>query len=235
MDTISVFHVDPNQLFREGLRRILKNSRFDIDRQANALSEGLEQIRQDPPDIVIIDVNVSSNALDTLMQGLGDLTPRPRVVVLTESFGLNSLTNALCTGVDGYLLKDMSPDAFEQSLNLVLMGEKVFPTDLAHLLVSNRYVAQSAAPTRSQSNGTGLSDRETEILSCLVNGYSNKSIANSLDLTEGTVKVHLKTILKKIHARNRTQAAIWALQHGIVSDGVATPADEVPVESPSVA
>lgn len=228
MDTISVFHVDPNQLFREGLRRILKSSRFDIDGQATSLADGLDQIRQDKPDIVIIDVNASGNALNTLMQGLNDLSPRPRVVVLTDSFGLNSLTNALCTGVDGYLLKDMSPDAFEQSLNLVLMGEKIFPTDLAHLLVSNRYVPQSAGSTRGQSNGTGLSERETEILSCLVNGYSNKSIANTLDLTEGTVKVHLKTILKKIHARNRTQAAIWALQHGIVSDGVAGASQETP-------
>jgi len=221
VDTVSVFHVDPNQLFREGMRRILKNSRFSIDGQATSLAEGLERIKEEKPDIVIIDVNTSGNALNTLMQGLSDLSPQPRVVVLTEAFWLNSLTNALCTGVDGYLLKDMSPDAFEQSLNLVLMGEKVFPTDLAHLLVSNRYVPQNAGTARRQGDRTGLSERETEILACLVNGYSNKSIANSLHLTEGTVKVHLKAILKKIDARNRTQAAIWALQHGIVSDGVA--------------
>ncbi len=63
-----------------------------------------------------------------------------------------------------------------------------------------------------------MSDRETEILACLVNGHSNKAIANQLQITEGTVKVHLKGVLKKIHASNRTQAAIWALQNGIIAD-----------------
>ncbi len=71
----------------------------------------------------------------------------------------------------------------------------------------------------SATNGHGgLSPRETEILSCLVNGLSNKEIAIRLDITEGTVKVHLKGVLKKIHVHNRTQAAIWAVQNGIVAD-----------------
>ena len=188
--------------------------------QATTLSDGLEQMEQNVPSIVVVDVNGNAETLTTLMDGLDGVAPKPRVVVLTDSFCLSSLTMALGQGVDGYLLKSMSPGAFEQSLNLVMMGEKVFPTDLAHLLINNRFVARSEGADGGKGNGDCLSDRESEILSCLVNGNSNKCIANSLNLTEGTVKVHLKTILKKIHVRNRTQAAIWALQNGIVADTV---------------
>jgi len=218
LDTVSVFHIDPNQLFREGLRQLLRDSEFSIGGQANTLTDGLLQIANETPAIVVIDANGEGEALVALMEGLADLSPKPRVVVLTEAFGLNSLTAALCVGVDGYLLKSMSPGAFEQSLSLVMTGEKVFPTDLAHLLISNRFVAKSDSAWTAI--GDRLSKRESEILSCLVNGNSNKLIANSLNLAEGTVKVHLKAILKKINVRNRTQAAIWALQNGIVSNNV---------------
>jgi two-component system nitrate/nitrite response regulator NarL len=219
LDTASVFHIDPNQLFREGLRQLLRDSNFYMSGQAKSLTEGLSQIAAESPNIVMIDINGDDGILTTLMDGLDELPQRPHVVVLTEAFCLPSLTAALCEGVDGYLLKNMSPTALEQSLNLVLTGEKVFPTDLAHLLINNRFVTKSNGGA-DKNNGGSLSDRESEILSYLVNGNSNKSIANSLNLTEGTVKVHLKTILKKIHVSNRTQAAIWALRNGIVANVV---------------
>lgn len=230
MDTVSVFHIDPNQLFREGLRQLLRDSNFNMAGQAKSLTEGLRQIAAESPSIVIIDINGDDGILTVLMDGLEELSPKPRVVVLTEGFCLASLTAALCVGIDGYLLKNMSPTAFEQSLNLVLTGEKVFPTDLAHLLVNNRFVAKSNGNGAGKSNGGSLSERESEILSYLVNGHSNKSIANALNLTEGTVKVHLKTILKKIHVSNRTQAAIWALRNGIVANAVSGADDDQPME-----
>ncbi len=92
------------------------------------------------------------------------------------------------------------------------MGEKVFPTHLAQLLVSSRgdELGQDVPPRRK-----GLSQREVQILRCLLNGNSNKMIANHLNITEATVKVHLKSLLRKINASNRTQAAIWALNNGI--------------------
>jgi two-component system nitrate/nitrite response regulator NarL len=101
----------------------------------------------------------------------------------------------------------MSGDALQQSLRLVLLGEKVFPTDLAHLLTNGR-----------MGHFNGLSDREMQILACLLNGAKNKQIAYELKISDGTVKVRLKAILKKIHVRNRTQAAIWALNHGLARD-----------------
>lgn len=216
MDKILVLHIDRNQLFREGLRRILSDSPFMVEGEASSLEEGLDQIPALNPRMIIIDPAGCNTALTDLMSHARDFSPEVRVVVLTDTVGIPRLTNALTAGVDGYLLKDMSTDALKQSLLLVLAGETVFPTNLAHLLINNRFMAVGNGG-RGGRNGV-LSDRETEILSCLVNGRSNKMIANHLEITEGTVKVHLKGILKKINVTNRTQAAIWAVQHGIVAD-----------------
>lgn len=218
MDTYSVFHIDSNQLFREGLRRILSDSPFKIDGESSTFGDGLTRISELAPDVVILDGSLCKETPQEKIKPLAELSPMPKIVVLAESLCLVALRRALMSGVDGYLLKNMSPDALKQSLNLVIMGEKVFPTALARVLVDNRFIPQANEPEFGTSRHSRLSERETEILSCLVNGYSNKSIANHLDITEGTVKVHLKGILKKINAQNRTQAAIWALQHGIVNE-----------------
>lgn len=220
MDGTPVLHIDRNQLFREGLRRILDDSPFYVSFEAASFSEGASQVVATKPGIVIIDTDGYGEVLPELMHCARSVAVPPRVVVLTNTVGIPRLASALSAGVDGYLLKDMSAEALKQSLRLVMMGEKVFPTDLADLLINNRFVAQNGGQT--ERSGT-LSERETEILACLVNGHSNKAIANRLQITEGTVKVHLKGVLKKIHAQNRTQAAIWALQHGIVADVTSEP------------
>ena len=227
-ESANILHIDRNRLFREGLRRILIDSPFVIQGEAPTIEDGVKQISSLKPNMIIVDPGGFSNgALDDLIHNAATLSPKPRVVVLTDKVGMASLANALDAGASGYLLKDMSTEALTQSLRLVLMGETVLPTDLAHLLINNRFiVSHNGTPV----NGSGgLSGRETEILACLVNGASNKAIANQLDITEGTVKVHLKGILKKIRVQNRTQAAIWAIQNGVVADVVSKSAGP-PVE-----
>src|SRR4051812_43819098 len=118
-------------------------------------------------------------------------------------------------GADGYLMKDVSPEALIQSLELVMMGEKVFPTNLAAMLFD---LNNASSPMNSIR---GMTPREHEILQALVTGASNKLIANRLGITEATVKVHLKTLLRKIDVNNRTQAAIWAMNNGVTADGAA--------------
>lgn len=239
MDGTAVLHIDRNQLFREGLRRILDDSPFHVAYQAASFADGASQVAARKPGIVIIDTNGYGEVLPQLMLSARSVAVPPRVVMLTDTVGIPRLASALSAGIDGYLLKDMSADALKQSLRLVMMGEKVFPTDLAHLLINNRFVAQNG---HGAENTGLLSDRETEILGCLVNGHSNKAIAIRLQITEGTVKVHLKGVLKKIHVHNRTQAAIWALQNGIAADvaperaaaGARTASAEVALADPLV-
>ena len=106
--------------------------------------------------------------------------------------------------LSGVLTYDLSVPAFVQSLLLICAGERVFP----HRLALGRKLA---APSDDWSNATRLSPREREMLTHLVAGHSNKAIARRLDIAESTVKVHLKSVLRKIRVENRTQAAIWAL------------------------
>jgi two-component system nitrate/nitrite response regulator NarL len=160
------------------------------------------------PDLVLLDLAGDGEA--TALRQLRAQMPKARLVILTSELSTKRLTTALETGIDGYLMSDLSPEALTQSLNLVLLGEKVFPTSLAALLISGPVDNVVEMP----GGRRGLSERENQILRSLLKGESNKMIANRLGITEATVKVHLKTVLRKIGAANRTQAAIWALNNG---------------------
>jgi two-component system, NarL family, nitrate/nitrite response regulator NarL len=214
MSNGSVFLIDASRLFREGLRRIFSGSSFAAVHEACSVHEALPSIASSQPSLVLVNFpDADSGAAQR--EGIGQIraaAPPTRIVVLTDTMRVNRLSDALSAGVDGYLLKNMSADALHQSLQLVLLGEKVFPTDLAPLLTGDRMTAGNGAAQGGHVNG--LSDREMHILGYLTKGAQNKQIARDLQICEGTVKVHLKAILKKIGVQNRTQAALWALSQG---------------------
>ena len=147
------------------------------------------------------------------------LLPDARVTMMADTFDAAQLRQCFTAGADGYLLKDMSAESLRASLALVLLGEKLLPSSLAELLSRNSNgsdpAALSAIPIHDRAVTGTLSDRELDIMRCLVDGDSNKRIANRLQIAEATVKVHLKSILRKTRAANRTQAAIWAFQRGV--------------------
>ncbi|HYD30220.1 MAG TPA: response regulator transcription factor [Azospirillaceae bacterium] len=216
METVKVFLIDSNKLFREGLKRLLDDSPFQIVSEAGNLRESLSIVEGGlRPDLILLDLVNGGDEEAESMRRLRGLLPEARIVILTTDLCTRRLANALEAGADGYLMKDLSSDALAQSLKLVMMGEKVFPTHLAALLISGRVSGNGVEMPVSRK---GLSQREIQILRCLLNGDSNKMIANHLNITEATVKVHLKSLLRKINASNRTQAAIWALNNGIGGD-----------------
>jgi len=212
----SVFLIDASRLFREGLRRIFAESPFEVVHESFSIDDAIPFIESLQPALVLVDLPDGGEALTATVNQIRVAAPSARIVVLTETIRVNRLADALSAGVDGYLLKNMSGDALQQSLRLVLLGEKVFPTDLAHLLTNGRIMPRSDNGHMGHFNG--LSDREMQILACLLNGAQNKQIAHKLEISDGTVKVHIKSILKKIRVQNRTQAAIWALNHGVARD-----------------
>jgi len=216
MTNDSVFLIDASRLFREGLRRIFSDSSFTVVHESVSIEDALPFIEALQPSLVLVDLPDAGEVLTERMSQIRAAAPRVRIVILTETIRVGRLADALSAGVDGYLLKNMSADALHQSLRLVLLGENVFPTDLAQLLTNGRIMPRSDSGPVGHVNG--LSDREMQILGCLLNGAQNKQIANELKISDGTVKVHLKAILKKIRVQNRTQAAIWALNHGIARD-----------------
>jgi two-component system, NarL family, nitrate/nitrite response regulator NarL len=212
----SVLLIDASRLFREGMRRIFADSSFTVIHESCSVEDALPFIESLQPSVVLVDLPDAGEAVTGRISQIRAVTSRSRIVVLTETIRVDRLAYALSVGIDGYLLKNMSADALHQSLRLVLLGEKVFPTDLAHLLTKGRITLRSDTGQIGHLNG--LSDREMQILGCLLKGAQNKQIAHELNIADSTVKVHIKAILKKIHVQNRTQAAIWALNHGIVRD-----------------
>ncbi|MFV3076404.1 LuxR C-terminal-related transcriptional regulator [Niveispirillum fermenti] len=210
MEMQSVILIDVNKLFREGLARLLLDVPFSVAGEYGSADEILA-LDQPKADLILIDPGEDPSALAQIAR-VRRHVPGALVVILTASLCARRLTGALEAGAAGYLLKDMSAEALAQSLKLVMMGEKVFPTHLADLLVAGQV---QSPPSELNTLRKGLSQREMQILRCLIDGDSNKVIANALGITEATVKVHLKSLLRKINAVNRTQAAIWAMNNGI--------------------
>jgi two-component system nitrate/nitrite response regulator NarL len=216
--------VEQSTLFREGLARILSETQFRIiDRQPDLRSIG-ENVAP-PGEQILFIVGLGSAASDGLaeLHTIKERYPTARLVVLAERVEARSLVASLHAGADGYLPKTISCEALIKSLELVVLGVPVLPSATVSLIrnfegeLERRVGAQELAKAGAQGGAVPmpaslpmLSERETQILSCLTEGAPNKLIARRFDITEATVKVHVKAILRKIRVKNRTQAAIWA-------------------------
>lgn len=218
MTVYNVFLIDPSRLFREAIRRLLDATSFSIVGEAPCLSDAQDQLTSDQSiDLIMLDTAGLEGAEPTAgwLQTLRDRFPSVKIVVLTGDCSRQTLARAIGWSVDSYLTKDMSPEALSRSLQLVMLGQQIIPTGLMSTLLQTPGTRQKPAADLLDGALKGLSMRETQILRHLMNGYSNKAIARELRISEATVKVHLKALLRKIRASNRTQAAVWALNNGM--------------------
>jgi two-component system nitrate/nitrite response regulator NarL len=195
--------IEPNRLFRDGLKSLLAGTRFAVAAEFGTVAHALAHGGTVPGLLLVGQAEPVPGDLEQLRQAC----PAARLVVLADRVTIDGVRDAMAAGIDGLLAKSVSPEALVQSLRLVLLGETVYPTNLASLLT------EAGAPV-PQNPLRGLSAREQEILHLLVTGASNKLIAIRLGIAEATVKVHLKTMLRKIDVNNRTQAAVWAMNNG---------------------
>lgn len=226
--SIRTFLVEPNALLREGLRRILSETVYAPSVAAGAFDEVSSQCGPDSGTIVLIaDASRDHEGLCRHTKLLKEQNPNAKVIMLVDQYDLNHVLTAFRSGADAYLKKSISYEVLVKSLDLVLLGEAIFPGAIIDLLREQdarvEESKQVSAPEGHQElspPAKGLSVRETVILRCLMDGDSNKIIARKYDITEATVKVHVKAILRKIQAKNRTQAAIWAASHLSASRGV---------------
>ena len=213
-DNIPTVLITRNNLVREGLRRILEEYAFEVIEAFDSSTSLLDQFQGNiSPQLVVMD-DGGSDVLQADIEDLHGLLPGARIVVLADKFCFDAMVAAFQAGVDGYVVKEIDCEPLLQSLRLVALGEKVMPSELARQLPGRIY----AKPIQAvQSTGLSeiLSEREIETLRCLQMGYANKVIAHRLDISEATVKVHVKAILRKLRVQNRTQAAIWAVNNGI--------------------
>lgn len=209
-ESCRVLIVDDHPLFRRGLVQLLRTiPAFVLVGEAASGAEGLVLARELRPDLVLLDLNMRDGDGLDMLRGLRAARSEARVVMVTVSDSGEDVVAALRGGAEGYLLKDMEPEAMLEALQAVAAGRVVIPPQLNHLLA-----AALRGESRPQSAGAaGLTEQELRILEKIAAGLPNKQIGRELDIAEGTVKVHVKHILRKLELRSRVEAAVWAVEH----------------------
>lgn len=207
MTTKSVLIIDDHPLFRKGVAQLISlEESFCLIGEAASGKEGIDIAMQTKPDLILLDLNMSGMDGIQTLKGIKETGVDSFIIMLTVSNAESDLVASLKAGADGYLLKDIDPEDLIDKLLKVSKSEvtvdKSLVGRLAHALCEN-----SGPPDLEEAN---LTDREQEILACIVDGLSNKLIAHRLDISEGTVKVHVKNLLKKLNLRSRLEIAVWA-------------------------
>jgi two-component system nitrate/nitrite response regulator NarL len=206
----SVVIVDDHPLFRRGLIQLLNTMDvFRLVGEAANGRDGIDMVKRLHPDLLLLDLNMKDMTGIEVLKALKEGDMDTRVVMITVSDQAEDLVAALRNGADGYLLKDMEPEQMVESLAAVASGRVIVSDALTHLLAAA--IRQSNRP--ENAGEAGLTDQEVRILELIAGGMSNKVIGRELDITEGTVKVHVKHILRKLGLRSRVEAAVWAVEH----------------------
>jgi two-component system nitrate/nitrite response regulator NarL len=208
-----------NSLLRSGLQQILAGSSFVIAEAASVAGSKRFQRLVPEAALVLIEASRNTGRVLEIVRQVRDQAPEARIVVLADEYDLDFLRLGHKAGVDGFCLAASAREVLIKSFELVMLGETMVPSAVLHSIANgagqNRNQSRqdnTAEPNLSDLKACKLSAREMEILGCLREGAPNKVIARKLDITEATIKVHVKAILRKIGASNRTQAAMWASQ-----------------------
>ncbi|UCF75128.1 MAG: response regulator [Betaproteobacteria bacterium] len=212
-----VLLIDDHALVRKGIEELLQSRGIQVVASVSSGEEGVRRARELSADIILLDVKMPGmGGIETLkkLRESGVATP---VVMLTMSREDADLSAALRGGAQGYLLKDIEPEELMPALEAALRGDNVVAQEMVGTLAR---IVRSDTGTKRETQRLAapfaeLTPRELEILECVADGSSNKLIARALDITEGTVKLHVKAILRKLGMRSRVEAAVTAVEHGL--------------------
>ena len=203
----SILIVDDHPLFRKGVIQLIQaEPAFRFVGEAASGKEGLQLAHTLQPDMILLDLNMKDMNGIEVLKSLKDADLDARVIMLTVSDHAEDLMAALQAGADGYLLKDMEPEDMMQQLGEAARGKITISESLTQLLMTS--LRDKNRPTSLSE--AGLTEQEGRILEHLIDGKSNKLIAREMGIAEGTVKVHVKHVLKKLNLRSRVEAAVWA-------------------------
>ncbi len=203
----TILIVDDHPLFRKGVIQLIQAApEFRFVGEAANGQDGIRLAHELKPDMILLDLNMKDMNGVEVLKSIKDAGLDSRVIMLTVSDQAEDLVAALQAGADGYLLKDMEPEDLMAHLTEAARGRIAITPRLTQLLAASfREMGRPKNPAEA-----GLTDQECRILELIADGKSNKLIAKELSIAEGTVKVHVKHLLKKLNLRSRVEAAVWA-------------------------
>ncbi|MFF5345109.1 response regulator [Streptomyces althioticus] len=209
-DAIKVLLVDDHQVVRRGLRTFLEvQDDIEVVGEAADGAEGVALAGELQPDVILMDVKMPGMDGVEALRRLRELDHRARVLVVTSFTEQRTVIPALRAGAAGYVYKDIDPDALAGAIRSVHAGHVLLQPEVAGALLSQEESGSGAGRAGS------LTEREREVLGLIADGRANREIARALVLSEKTVKTHVSNILMKLDLADRTQAALWAVRHGL--------------------
>ena len=207
-----VLIADDHALFRDGITSLLEAAGFDVIGQVGDGQAAIDEVMKLKPDLALIDILMPvCNGLESLRQ-IKSKSPETHIVILTVSDEDADLFTAIEAGADGYLLKSLGSDEFIASLRALEQGEMSITRKTATRLIEGMV----RNPDNGHDKETLITERELELLCLVAEGRTNKGIAHELSISENTVKYHLKKIMQKLGAQNRTEAVSSAISIGLI-------------------
>lgn len=215
MSTIRTLLVDDQYLIREGIASLLElEDDVEVIEIASNGKEAIQKALEHKPDIILMDVRMPEmNGVEATATIKKEL-PSSQVIMLTTFDDEEFIMQSLLAGACGYLMKDIPPTDLARAIKLAHAGVFQLAPDVAGKLIGSVREKQAKETQRAMLE-VNLTPRELEVLRLLAKGASNKEIAKAFDVSEGTVKNHVSNILMRLELRDRTQAAVFAVEHGL--------------------
>ena len=204
-ETLKVLLIDDHPLMRRGIKQLVElDDNFEVIADVSGGAEGISVALQTSPDLIILDLNMKGlSGLDTL-KGLRAEGVDARIVILTVSDAKNDIFALVDAGADGYLLKDTEPDTLLEQLKAIAQGEVILSDSIKNLLLEREH---------RQDPMDSLTEREMDVLRLIATGLSNKQIAGQLFISEETVKVHIRNLLRKLNVHSRVAATVLYFEY----------------------
>ncbi|MBU9854140.1 two-component system response regulator NarL [Rahnella bonaserana] len=213
MNPSTILLIDDHPMLRNGVKQLIAlDTSLKVIGEASNGEQGVELAKKLDPDLILLDLNMPGmNGLDTL-DSMRQTSLSGRIVVFSVSNHEDDVVTALKRGADGYLLKDMEPEDLLTALHNAAAGKMVLSEALTPVLAASLRESRPSGDRDIQS----LTPRERDIIKLIAEGLPNKMIARRLNITESTVKVHVKHLLKKMKLKSRVEAAVWVLQSNVL-------------------
>jgi DNA-binding NarL/FixJ family response regulator len=225
-ESFAIILIGKSILLREGLARILRSANFRILASVSCADDLLPgKLQQHQPLFLFVHTGDDFGAAVEQIELFRDQHPDRRIAMVADHYRQGDLVAAFLAGANGYFVDVMACDVFVKSIELMMMGETIFPPAVLSFVLDldGATLGEAAPPDENNQEmlirtkntlAPQLSTRQKLILRCLIEGHSNKCIARKIDISDETVKVHIKAILQKIRVHNRTQAAVWGMNNG---------------------